>query len=142
MNVHFESTQDTFSFAQGQKEGSKCLEKTFWCVSNFDWVAIQGDKSFENRHTKNSAEKATNKKKTRKTKKDLKAEEDNTECLVCGDIYGHSKSKETWIKCNICQNWAHEKCTSYTRTGLYVCDNWQGDLLEKTETRTKRKNQL
>ncbi len=45
------------------------------------------------------------------------------ECIICADTYEHSKSKKTWIQCNICQGWTHEVCTGYNGTGFYVCDN-------------------
>lgn len=44
------------------------------------------------------------------------------QCIICGDNNGHSKSKESWIQCNICLGWSHEACTAYEGIGFYVCD--------------------
>ena len=36
-------------------------------------------------------------------------------CLVCMDPYSNSKSKEIWVQCFSCKNWAHEKCIFYLK---------------------------
>lgn len=56
-------------------------------------------------------------------------EEENVPCLVCGDLYGHSKSGESWVQCNICQEWAHQLCTDYN-SRVYICDNCKDTVLK------------
>ena len=36
-------------------------------------------------------------------------------CLVCMDSYSNSKSKEIWVQCFSCKNWAHEKCIFFLK---------------------------
>ena len=36
---------------------------------------------------------------------------DDCECLYCSERY--SMSKESWIMCDACKKWSHEKCTDY-----------------------------
>lgn len=31
-------------------------------------------------------------------------DEEEVACLYCNDLYKHSKSNETWIRCNFCKN--------------------------------------
>ena len=50
---------------------------------------------------------------------------DNTECLVCCEPYANSKSRETWVQCLGCRNWAHNACTS--EDPFYVCHNCDSD---------------
>ncbi|CAH1978074.1 unnamed protein product [Acanthoscelides obtectus] len=54
--------------------------------------------------------------------------EENVPCLVCGDIFGNSKSGETWIECNMCQNWAHQLCADYN-SGIYICGKYKLSVL-------------
>lgn len=42
-------------------------------------------------------------------------------CLVCMDSYSNSQSREVWVQCCMCKNWAHEKCISFSQS--YVCQN-------------------
>ena len=35
-------------------------------------------------------------------------------CLVCMYSYSNSKSKEIWVQCFSCKNWAHKKCISFS----------------------------
>lgn len=41
-------------------------------------------------------------------------------CLICDSHV--SRSRETWLQCNMCSKWAHKDCTSYCGIGFYVCD--------------------
>ncbi|CAH2013077.1 unnamed protein product [Acanthoscelides obtectus] len=51
--------------------------------------------------------------------------EENVPCLVCGDTFGNSRPGETWIECNMCQNWAHQLCADYNRAGLHDRPNYE-----------------
>ncbi len=44
-------------------------------------------------------------------------------CLICGDAFSNSRSREKWIQCNMCCKWAHSECTDYNNVGFYVCDD-------------------
>lgn len=48
--------------------------------------------------------------------------DDDASCLFCGGLY--SKSKESWIRCNSCEKWAHYSCAHADDNLIeYVCDN-------------------
>lgn len=53
--------------------------------------------------------------------------ENDIPCLICNEPYGNSVSKEIWIQCNFCQNWAHKLCTDYV-TGVFICDFCKEDV--------------
>lgn len=40
-------------------------------------------------------------------------------CLICGEF---GKNKELWLRCNICNQWAHAACAGKGRKELFVCD--------------------
>ena len=46
---------------------------------------------------------------------------DDTFCLVCGEPYSNSRSRETWVQCINCKLWAQEECTD--GTPAFVCEN-------------------
>ena len=47
-------------------------------------------------------------------KKDKKSQEndedDNVPCLYCSGRFNESRQGEEWIRCNMCNEWAHEDC--------------------------------
>lgn len=55
---------------------------------------------------------------------------DNVLCLICSEPYSNSKSKEVWIQCNICEQWAHKLCTNYN-SGVFICDFCKDDVCSK-----------
>lgn len=59
----------------------------------------------------------------KKTKKENNQED--SECLICGEKYSQTKSADEWIQCTACLKWAHEGCTSCARAELvfFVCKN-------------------
>ena len=46
-------------------------------------------------------------------------------CLICGEPFANSRSKETWVQCWSCKQWAHEECT--TGESYFVCLNCDSD---------------
>ncbi|KAL8585211.1 hypothetical protein ACOMHN_013226 [Nucella lapillus] len=54
-------------------------------------------------------------------RKDSSSSEDSDPfCIVCCERYSASKSREKWIACVVCDQWAHEKCTS-SDGFTYIC---------------------
>lgn len=63
------------------------------------------------------------------TKNDTQKRSDNATnqhyvCLICMEPY-EDPPVEDWIRCDDCQLWAHEACTTYSGIGAYYCDNCQ-----------------
>lgn len=49
--------------------------------------------------------------------------EDDCSCIYCNDLFSRSKSKETWLQCQLCQNWAHADCAGVAkRVKLFICE--------------------
>ncbi|KAG8229654.1 hypothetical protein J437_LFUL008586 [Ladona fulva] len=47
----------------------------------------------------------------------------NPECIYCSDTYLRSAGGEGWIKCQMCQHWAHEQCAGIDDDDdIFVCD--------------------
>lgn len=57
---------------------------------------------------------------------DSPEEEDETECLGCGEKYNVTTKNDDWIKCLHCQRWFHESCSKYVN----LCDMC-GKILSK-----------
>jgi hypothetical protein len=100
------------------KEKEKERKKIEKDHKNFKSVAKilfkQKDKS-ENTHKKINPKKEENRKKRKMEKKmsmrktGLEANnDDEAECLYCGGLY--SASKEGWVACQVCFQWAHNSC--------------------------------
>lgn len=47
--------------------------------------------------------------------------EDDCACRYCNDLFSRSKSKETWLQCQLCQKWAHADCAD-ARKKKFICD--------------------
>ena len=67
--------------------------------------------------------KQNRKKKARKT---IDTSEDDTDskeyyCIVCMETWSSSRSRELWVRCIDCNNWAHEACSP--GLAVYVCHN-------------------
>ena len=48
---------------------------------------------------------------------DLSSDEDEDEewhCLICGEPFSKSRSREVWVQCVLCRDWAHRECTEGT----------------------------
>lgn len=63
--------------------------------------------------------------KKKRGNKDSDEEEDESFCICCMEPYSNSRSKEKWVQCLECQNWAHEACTGGELS--YVCHNCLSD---------------
>lgn len=60
-------------------------------------------------------------KKVKKGPKRNKNDTHDYRCLVCYGVYVNPPVQD-WIKCDDCEMWAHETCTSYAGMGPYYCD--------------------
>ena len=70
--------------------------------------------------------------KKKKTETELSSlAEAMVECVICGDTFGRSKSKEKWVQCNFCLGWAHNACTGHAGVGVYICDVCQESTLKE-----------
>ena len=72
----------------------------------------------------------TTKKKSRmksKSKPNISDSSDDEEwpCMVCGETFATSKPREKWVKCQLCQKWAHEECTPGEMA--FICPNCDSD---------------
>lgn len=59
----------------------------------------------------------------------LESSDDETEdslCPYCLESYTES-SRVTWIQCNKCKKWAHEKCAHKLRFDFFYCLNCDSD---------------
>jgi len=71
--------------------------------------------SKKNRH---SATKPKKRVKKKRLQFDAKAD---YACIFCLEAYQHPPT-EDWIECRKCKKWCHDKCSSYSGKGDYVCD--------------------
>lgn len=66
------------------------------------------------------------KKESQRGVRNLRNFEDNADdteyfCIFCNEKY-YSPPTEDWVMCIVCQNWAHENCTSGSSSRGYICD--------------------
>ena len=52
-------------------------------------------------------------------RKNTNASNDDTSCIVCGELFSGSRRGEDWIQCTRCSKWAHEECTD--QDPCYIC---------------------
>lgn len=44
-------------------------------------------------------------------------------CVYCNELYSRSASKERWIRCEVCLNWADNLCAGIKpTTKRFICD--------------------
>ena len=59
---------------------------------------------------------------------DDSSEDEEWPCLICGEPFVNSKSREMWIQCLQYKNWTHSDCTD--ESVYFVCPNCESDLEE------------
>ena len=70
--------------------------------------------------------KSDTKKQRKENKKSLCSEmktnkETECQCLLCCEPWSNSRPKEKWIRCGVCQLWAHEDCADTHGKKTYTC---------------------
>lgn len=73
--------------------------------------------------------KGKGKSKQIKKKSSVESSSDTDEeafCIVCVEPFSNSKSREKWIACVQCKNWAHVDCTPGI-SSVYICHNCNSD---------------
>ncbi|KAK9679096.1 DDE superfamily endonuclease [Popillia japonica] len=50
-----------------------------------------------------------------------KPKDEDAQCIFCDENFSMSRSREVWIMCVVCNEWAHEACTSCEKD-IFVCD--------------------
>lgn len=89
-------------------------------------VAETNKKEAESRKKPKAGNSKTRKGKRRRQESDESSDENEEwPCLVCGELFCNSRSRETWIQCQMCLLWAHEQCTP----GLpyFICPNCESE---------------
>ena len=69
------------------------------------------------------------KKKTSKI--DEVSDDEEWPCIICGEPFSNSRSREPWLQCTECKKWAHEACT--TGSVYFICPNCESDVSEISE---------
>lgn len=63
--------------------------------------------------------------KTKDACEDSSDEDEVWPCLICGEPFSNSKSREIWVRCVTCLQWAHEECTNGEK--VFLCPNCESD---------------
>ena len=53
---------------------------------------------------------------------DIDADDADTECIFCGNLYSADTQGEQWIRCMMCYKWSHEDCANSDKKKTYICD--------------------
>ena len=76
--------------------------------------------------SQNKTKKPTKKRKKTKCTAPEDSEEEDWPCIICGESFRNSRSREKWIQCVSCKKWAHYECTAQTGCS-FVCPNCDSD---------------
>ncbi|KAJ8944307.1 hypothetical protein NQ318_005134 [Aromia moschata] len=61
----------------------------------------------------------------------ISSDEDETNCLVCSDIYDKENESQDWLQCTQCKMWAHALCAK--NDPFYVCINCTSEYSDQSE---------
>lgn len=53
------------------------------------------------------------------------SEEEEWPCIICGEPFKDSRSREVWVQCQLCKKWAHEDCTA--GQAFFTCPNCESE---------------
>ena len=59
------------------------------------------------------------------------SEDEEWPCLICGEPFSNSKSREVWVQCQQCLKWAHDDCT--LGSPYFICPNCESDVGSSSE---------
>ncbi|XP_045451918.1 PHD finger protein Alfin1-like [Melitaea cinxia] len=65
--------------------------------------------------------------KRRVLQDDSSDDEQEWYCIICCDAYSNSATREKWIECRECKNWAHLQCIEDEESQAFVCPNCYSD---------------
>lgn len=58
--------------------------------------------------------------------KDMQIETDDEEdaaCIFCNELFSRSRTRETWLRCQVCNKWAHAECAGVSKSSKrFICD--------------------
>ena len=109
------------------KPGNKRKRKSSILTDSPEMESIRKMQESKNlTHARNRSQRKREKKNTAQRKKasssKMKTDENNDcFCLLCSEPWSNSRPKEKWIRCGLCQLWAHEDCADTHGQTAYMC---------------------
>lgn len=50
-------------------------------------------------------------------------DEEDCACLYCNDVFSRSKSREEWLRCQLCLQWCHSECAGVSKSSkMFICE--------------------
>ena len=86
-----------------------------------------GSKRTLSKNDKSAKEKKMRVSRAKRPRKESSDDEEEEEwpCLICGEPFSNSRSREVWVQCQACHKWAHRECTSGNQH--FLCPNCESD---------------
>ena len=97
--------------------------ETAACVTSSPYKRTLQDKA-DGKRVKTTKKKYRMKSKSKPNISDS-SDDEEWPCVVCGETFATSKPREKWVKCQLCQKWAHEECTPGEMA--FICPNCDSD---------------
>ena len=47
--------------------------------------------------------------------------DEDVPCLYCHEMFSASLSRERWVKCSVCDDWAHVECAGVGNANNFIC---------------------
>ena len=133
-----ESTFSKYAFGRGErvtKKSTLCtLVKMMTIMDdplpkrrNMKNKKTTGSKRTLSKNDKSAKEKKMRVSRAKRPRKESSDDEEEEEwpCLICGEPFSNSRSREVWVQCQACHKWAHRECTSGNQH--FFCPNCESD---------------